>query len=85
MLIDARRGWMEKDMELRRWLESHQRRYLVVATKFDKLKTQKERHSGLAQLREHCGDHELVPFSTITGQGVREIWQTISTTPTNQS
>jgi len=83
LLIDARRGWMDKDLELREWLEFHKRPYLVVATKFDKLKTQKERHSGLAQLRNGCGDTQPVPFSAVTGQGVREIWQTIKKTPIN--
>ena len=85
LLIDARRGWMEKDLELRCWLESRNRRYMVVATKFDKLKSQKEKHSGLAQLRKHCSESELVPFSAITGQGVKELWQTISKTTTDQT
>src|SRR3954452_8955636 len=26
LIIDARRGWMEKDLELRQWLEFHNRR-----------------------------------------------------------
>jgi GTP-binding protein len=78
LLLDARRGWMEKDLELSRWLVSHNRRLLVVATKFDKLKTQKERNEGLAGIREHAGDAGFIPFSARTGQGVREIWQAIS-------
>jgi GTP-binding protein len=80
ILLDARRGWMDKDLELRVWLESHNRRFMVVATKFDKLKSQKDKHSGLAQLRKHCSEDELVPFSAITGQGVKELWQTITKT-----
>ena len=43
---------MEKDVELRDWLESHERPYLVVATKMDKLKSQKERHQSLRALRK---------------------------------
>jgi GTP-binding protein len=77
LLLDARRGWMEKDLELKRWLEFHNRRYLVIATKFDKLRTQTERHHGLAGIRAHS-ECEPVPFSAVTGQGVREIWQAIS-------
>ena len=79
VILDARRGWMEKDLELREWLNYHGKRWMVVATKTDKLKTQSERHHGLAALR---GQTEIEPvlFSAVTGQGVREIWQTIYTT-----
>ena len=68
---------MEKDVELREWLEYHQRPYIVAATKTDKLKTQKERHHSLSALRQgYTG--ELLECSAITGRGVREIWQAIS-------
>ena len=80
MLLDARRGWMEKDLELKRWLEVHDRQYMVVATKVDKLKTQKEQRQSMAKLREHASGVEPLPFSAVTGQGVREIWQAISKT-----
>src|SRR5262249_28038287 len=33
LLLDARRGWMEKDIELRQWLEVHHLPYVVVVTK----------------------------------------------------
>lgn len=77
LLLDARRGWMEKDLELKRWLELRQRRFLVIATKFDKLKTQSERHRGMAALRKNYPEGDIVPFSAVTGQGAREIWQAI--------
>lgn len=80
LLLDARRGWMEKDLELKRWLEFHDRRYMVIATKFDKLKTQRERYRGLASIREQITGGNPVPFSAVTGQGVKEIWQAIRKT-----
>jgi GTP-binding protein len=76
ILLDARRGWMDKDLELKRWLEFHQRQYLVVATKVDKL-NQKEEYRGLKAIREQCAADGIVPFSAVTGRGVREIWQAI--------
>jgi GTP-binding protein len=79
LLLDARHGWKEKDLELKRWLESLGRRYLVIATKFDKL-NQKERHRMLAAIEANCPMDPPVPFSAVTGQGVREIWQAISKT-----
>lgn len=80
LLVDARRGWMEKDLELKRWLQFHQRPFLVVATKADKLKSQSERHHGMAAVARHAPGGEFVPFSAVTGQGVREIWQAIRKT-----
>lgn len=80
ILIDARRGWMEPDLELRRWLEHHGRQFMVIATKVDKLKNQKEQRQAFSALRAHLAGGELVLFSAVTGQGVREIWQTISKT-----
>jgi GTP-binding protein len=77
IVLDARRSWMEKDLELRDWLECHGRPYIVVATKVDKLKSQKERHQSLKDLREGYAG-EIFECSVVTGRGVREIWQAIS-------
>ncbi len=77
IVLDARRGWTERDVELRDWLESRQRPYLVVATKIDKLKSQKERHQSRRALREGYSG-EILECSAETGRGVREIWQAIS-------
>jgi GTP-binding protein len=79
LLLDARRGWMEADIELRRWLERHGRNYLVVVTKVDKLKSQKERHQSLSALRQGYAG-EWLECSAVTGRGMREIWQAISKT-----
>jgi GTP-binding protein len=76
LILDARRGWLEKDLELKDWLEFHSRRYLVIATKTDKLKTQKEQQHGMAALRGKT-DNDPLPFSAIQCRGAREIWQAI--------
>ena len=78
LLIDARRGWMDMDLELRSWLEFHNRRYQVIVTKADKLKSNNQLKAGLATIRQQLPDQEPVPFSTKDGRGVREIWQIIS-------
>ena len=78
LLLDARRGWMEGDLRLKQWLEFHQRQYMVIATKVDKLGTKGQ--NGLAALRREMPDGGLVPFSAVTGQGAREIWQAIRKT-----
>ncbi len=76
LILDSRRGWMEKDLELKDWLEFHNRRYLVIATKTDKLKTQKEQYHGMASIRGKTREEPL-PFSAIECRGAREIWQAI--------
>jgi len=78
LLIDSRRGWMPKDIELREWLEEREQPYVVVVTKVDKLKSQKEKQQSQRALREGYSG-ELLECSAVTGRGVREIWQTITT------
>lgn len=78
LIVDARRGWMEMDLELKRWLEFQNRRFMVIATKLDKLKSKTEQERGLALIRKE--GVQPLPFSAVTGRGVREIWQAISKT-----
>jgi GTP-binding protein len=77
LILDARRGWMPKDLELKRWLEEHGRRYLVIATKMDKL-NQSDAQRILTAIRKEGA--EPLACSAITGRGVREIWQAITKT-----
>ena len=77
LILDARRGWMEADRNLKQWLEGHGREYLVIATKTDKL-NQSEQARGLGAIRREGA--EPLPFSALTGRGVRELWQAISKT-----
>ena len=78
LLIDARRGWMDMDLELKAWLEFHNRRYQVIVTKIDKLKSNTQLNAGLAAIEKQLPGLQPIPFSAIEGRGVREIWQIIS-------
>jgi GTP-binding protein len=78
LLIDARRGWMDKDLELKAWLEFHNRRYQVVVTKIDKLKSSNQIKAGMAAILKQIPDQQPIPFSALDGRGVGEIWQIIS-------
>ena len=78
LILDARRGWMDKDLELREWLEFHNRRYQVIATKTDKLKSQSDQRQGIAAIRSHSPGAEPLPFSAVSCRGAREIWQAIT-------
>lgn len=83
LILDARRGWTDKDLELRDWLEFHNRRYIVIATKTDKLKTQTEQRRQVAGIRKQTPGAPL-PFSAVKCRGAREIWQAILTTRNQQ-
>jgi GTP-binding protein len=76
LIVDARRGWMPKDLDLKNWLEATDRPYVVIASKIDKL-NQKDEQRSLKAMREWA---DPLPFSAITGRGVREIWQAITKT-----
>ena len=78
LLLDSRRGWMDMDLELKAWLEFHNRRYEVIVTKIDKLKSNNQQKAGLASVQKNLEDRAPVPFSATNGRGVREIWQIIS-------
>ncbi|HTQ61118.1 MAG TPA: ribosome biogenesis GTP-binding protein YihA/YsxC [Candidatus Solibacter sp.] len=78
LILDARRGWMEQDLELKQWLEFHNRRFLVIATKTDKLKSQNQQRLHTDAIRSQTPDSCPLPFSAVTCRGVREIWQAIS-------
>lgn len=77
LILDSRRGWMETDLLLKRWIEERGMPYLVVATKIDKL-NQSEQEHGLRNIRQEGA--EPLPFSATSGRGAREIWQAITKT-----
>ena len=77
VVLDARRGWMPRDLEWKHWLEANHRAYLVVATKMDKL-NQSDAQRTLSAIRKE--NTEPLACSAITGRGVREIWQAITKT-----
>jgi len=81
LILDSRRGWMERDLDLKRWLEVHRKPFLVVATKVDKL-NQSERQRSLATLNNQGAP--VISCSATTGRGMREIWQVITKTRRRQ-
>ena len=83
LILDARRGWMEKDLELKEWLEFHNRRYQVIATKTDKL-SHSDQRQGIAAIQNQRLETEPLPFSALTCRGAREIWQAIKTIKTKR-
>ncbi len=78
-LVDARHKPSEKDDEMLDLLEKARVPTLVVATKIDKVK-RSERAKNLRRIRETLrldDDAVVLPFSSVTKDGVKELWRVI--------
>jgi len=74
VLVDARHSPQRLDLEMIATLQQMGISFVVVATKVDALKTSK-RVKQLRSLRQGLGVSKLVPFSSITKEGVTELWK----------
>jgi GTP-binding protein EngB required for normal cell division len=59
-------------------------RYLVIATKTDKLKSKNQQRHGVDTIGSDSPQGDTLPFSARKCRGVREIWQAILKTKTQQ-
>jgi len=78
-LIDSRHPPTPNDHELLALLEEARVPTLLVATKFDKLKSS-QRKPAIDAIRadlELDDDALVIPFSSVTGQGVKELWDVV--------
>ncbi|MCL4306044.1 ribosome biogenesis GTP-binding protein YihA/YsxC [bacterium] len=79
LIVDVRRGLTKLDHQMIQALNMYRRRFLVIATKVDKL-TRRERDQQLATLRGpmlSLGAEALVPYSSTTHEGREELWEKI--------
>jgi GTP-binding protein len=78
LLIDARRGLLEPDLQLSEWLDFYEKNKLIVLTKTDKL----SRSVLLLNVKKICqalnlSSDSLVLFSAKTGEGKDKIFKWI--------
>jgi GTP-binding protein len=79
VLVDSRHAASPLDIELLELLDRAQRPAVVVATKHDKLKSS-ARARQLKALRAGLGldgDSIVIPYSTVTGHGRKELWEAL--------
>jgi GTP-binding protein len=70
MIIDATVGMTEKDILMFNELISHDKDFIIVANKIDKL-TQSEYHKKITELKKMAGDiYPIIPFSNKTKKGL---------------
>ncbi|MBF0341427.1 MAG: YihA family ribosome biogenesis GTP-binding protein [Magnetococcales bacterium] len=80
LLLDLRRGLLEADLDLIRYLEERGIGFLPVATKIDKLNANPRRQALLALTKTLQQSTRLsmappVPVSALNGEGIPELWQ----------
>jgi GTP-binding protein len=78
-LVDARHKPSDLDLEMLSLLDEAEVPTLVVATKADKLK-QSERKPNLKAIQETLrldSDALILPFSAVTGEGRKDLWEVI--------
>jgi len=76
VLLDCNIPPQESDQQLIRFLQSTGREFLAVATKSDKLSSNKLRHA-LSSLQQEHGIGKILPYSAKTSAGRNELWQEI--------
>jgi len=76
-LVDLKAGATEYDMTMMEWLSESGYDWFIVATKVDKLnKTQ--RQEALDKLSELVEGVDIIPYSSLTGEGKNEVWARIA-------
>jgi len=79
LLLDIRHKPSAQDAEMVEMLESYERPTVLVATKADKV-SRNQQSAGVAAIRRELGldrDALIIPFSSETGQGRRELLSVI--------
>lgn len=76
-LIDLKVGATEDDMNMMEWLSESGYDWFIVATKSDKL-NKTERQKSLERLSSFVDGVDIIPFSSLSGEGKSEILNRIS-------
>jgi GTP-binding protein len=69
MIIDANVGMTEKDILMFNELKNHDKNFIVIANKIDKM-TQSEYSKKINEIKKIIGNSKLIPFSTKTKKNI---------------
>lgn len=78
LIIDANVGITERDVLMLDELENHDKNFIVVANKIDRM-TQSEYHKEMIKIKEMVGEHKIFPFSTKNKKGLETLIHEIFT------
>jgi GTP-binding protein len=74
LIIDLRHGASPLDEQMKRWLSANDLRFIVVASKADKVKAA-QKVKAIRSIEEDFGP--ALPFSAKTGEGLKPLWEAI--------
>ena len=83
-LVDSNVSPQQSDRQLIDWLRAAGRNFAVVATKIDRL-SGNERTRNLLALKKGLDLDEILPVSSKTGSGMKELWMRIEAAGTGPS
>lgn len=72
MIIDAGIGMTDKDILMFNELQNHDKDFIIIANKIDKLK-QSEYSKQMKEIKNITGDHKLIPFSNKTKKDLEKL------------
>jgi len=75
-LVDARHKPTELDLNLSEWLEFHQKKSLVVATKADKM-SNNQLNKAFRLIEDAIPHRQIIAYSSETGKGRDAVWREI--------
>lgn len=77
VIIDAKVGPTDNDLNMLRILEQQDKHIIVVANKIDKLKSSELKKS-IQAIQKSIGDNPLIPYSAVKKIGVGELYAAIT-------
>ncbi|MBQ9693049.1 MAG: YihA family ribosome biogenesis GTP-binding protein [Clostridia bacterium] len=75
-LVDLKAGATNDDLMMMEWLSQSGLDWFIVATKADKL-NKTERAKALAALSELVDGVDIIPYSSLNGEGKNDVWNRI--------
>ena len=76
-LLDARHEPTAKDLQLHEWLVHHEKPFIAVVTKTDKL-SNNELSRSLVRTKEVLQTSNVLDYSAVTGRGRDAVWRSIA-------
>lgn len=76
-LIDSRHEPTRLDKQLHEWLIHHHKNHFIVATKADKLSSNKLK-SSLKEIERVLPESKVIAYSSLNGKGRDEVWREIA-------